>query len=114
MCKIIQFPVKKSNGFLNLASLFEICDTLETCNFYLESADQLFKDGSITENELYTLRRIGRQKRLELTAPAPQKPQEAAKPGTYTLPRNRARAARNAKWKLPGHITESTCILIRL
>lgn len=84
MCKIIQFSAKKSTGFLNLAALFEICDSLETCNFYLGSTDQLFKDNRITENELYTLRRIGRQKRLELSAPAPQKPQEATKPGTYT------------------------------
>lgn len=86
MCKIIQFPANRiqyTNGFKNLEALFKICDSTETCNFYLGSAEQLFTDDRITENELLTLRRIGRQKRLELAAPAPQKPQEAAKPGTY-------------------------------
>lgn len=67
MCKIIQFPKRvESNGFKNLKALFEICDSAESCNFYLESAEQLFESGSITENELLTLRRIGRQKRLSL------------------------------------------------
>lgn len=86
MCKIIQFPtnrIQKSNGFKNLESLFEICDSLEACNLYLNSAEQLFENGSITENELYTLRRVGRQKRLDLATPAPQEPHETTKPGTY-------------------------------
>lgn len=83
MCKIIQFPVKESNGYKNLTVLFEICDTVESCNFYLESVEQLFHNGSITEKEMYTLRRIGRQKRLKLANPE-QKPQKADKPGTYT------------------------------
>lgn len=85
MCKIIQFPVKESNGYKNLVTLFEVCDNLESCNFFLDSVEQLFENGSITETEMYTLRRIGRQKRLELAAPAPQKSQEAEKPGTYTF-----------------------------
>lgn len=83
MCKIIQFPVKESNGFKNLTALFEICDTVESCNFYLESVEQLFQNGSITEKEMYTLRRIGRQKRLKLANPE-QEPQKAEMPGTYT------------------------------
>lgn len=82
MCKIIQFPVKESNGYKNLLALFNICESVESCNFYLESVEQLFEDGSITEKELHTLRRIGRQKRLALAAPA-QEPQKAEKPGTY-------------------------------
>ena len=60
MCKIIQFPKRtESNGFKNLKALFEICGSVESCNFYLESAEQLYKSGNVTENELYTLRRIG-------------------------------------------------------
>lgn len=70
MCKIIQFPKRaESNGFKNLKALFEICNSVESCNFYLESAEQLFESGSITENELLALRRIGRQKRLSLANP---------------------------------------------
>nr|DAU15687.1 MAG TPA: hypothetical protein [Caudoviricetes sp.] len=82
MCKIIQFPKVGSNGYRNLTALFEICDSVESCNFYLESAERLYKSGNITENELYTLRRIGRQKRMELANP-PQEPQKAAAPGIY-------------------------------
>ena len=84
MCKIIQFPKRtESNGFKNLKALFEICGSVESCNFYLESAEQLYKSGNVTENELYTLRRIGRQKRLSLANPEPE-PVKADKPGTYT------------------------------
>lgn len=85
MCKVIEFPVNRiqnTNGYKNLVALFEICDSVESCNFYLESIEQLYENGSITEKELYTLRRIGRQKRLELATPA-QEPQKAEKPGTY-------------------------------
>lgn len=67
--QIIQFPVQHSNGYNNLIQLFEICDSLESCNFYLESVEQLFQKGYISEKEMYTLRRIGRGKRLELTQP---------------------------------------------
>lgn len=86
MCKIIQFPINKiqnTNGYKNLVALFEICDSVESCNFYLESVEELYKGGNITEKELYTLRRIGRQKRLVLVTPA-QEPQKAEKPGVYT------------------------------
>lgn len=83
MCKIIQFPVKESNGYKNLKALFEICDTLESCNFYLESVELLYTKGSITEKELYTLRRIGRSKRLELAEPKKQPPVKTEQPGTY-------------------------------
>lgn len=83
MCKIIEFKPKESNGYKNLSALFNICESVESCNFYLESVEQLFENGSITKKELYTLRRIGRQKRLELATPA-QEPQKAEKPGIYT------------------------------
>ena len=44
MGKIIQFPVdrikkeQESNGYRNLIMLFEVADTVASCNFYLESA----------------------------------------------------------------------------
>ena len=47
--QIIQFPVQHSNGYNNLIQLFEICDSLESCNFYLESVEQLFQKGYISE-----------------------------------------------------------------
>ena len=81
--QIIRFPVQNSNGYNNLVQLFEICDSLESCNFYLESVEQLFQKGYISEKEMYTLRRIGRGKRLELTQPEEQEPQEATEPGVY-------------------------------
>ncbi|MDO4439217.1 MAG: hypothetical protein Q4B86_07235 [Eubacteriales bacterium] len=84
MCTIIQFPKRaESNGYKNLVAFFEICDSVKSCNFYLESAEYLYESGKITENELYTLRRIGRQKRLSLANPE-SKPIKADKPGTYT------------------------------
>lgn len=89
MGKIIQFPVdrikkeQESNGYRNLIMLFEVADTVASCNFYLESAEYLFKEGNITQRELYALRRIGRQKRLKLAVPE-QGPVKAEKPGTYT------------------------------
>lgn len=85
MCKIINFPVSKNqntNGYNNLVLLFEICDSVESCNFYLESIENLYKDGSITEKEMYTLRRIGRQKKLKLAVPEVE-PMKAVEPGTY-------------------------------
>lgn len=87
MCKIIQFPtnrVKKenSNGYNNLAALFEITSTVEACNEYLEMAETLFFKNNISQEELYTLRRIGRQKRLELANPK-QPAQKAETPGVY-------------------------------
>lgn len=83
MCKILNFPVQDSNGYKNLLTFFEMCDTVKSCNFYLESAEYLFEKGNITQRELYTLRRVGRKKRLALAAPAPQEPQEATGPGVY-------------------------------
>lgn len=83
MCKIINFPTKESNGYKNLVALFEMCDTLESCNFYLESVEQLASNGQITVKEMYTLRRIGRTKRLKLAEPKAQKAQKVEKPGTY-------------------------------
>ena len=83
MCKIIQFPNRtESNGYKNLVALFEICDNVESCNFYLESVEDLYNNDDISEKELYTLRRIGRQKRISLANPKPEAV-KAEEPGTY-------------------------------
>ena len=82
MCKIIEFKPRESNGYLNLKALFEICDNIESFNFYLESVEYLYNNGNITEKEMYTLRRIGRQKRISLANPKPE-PVKAEEPGTY-------------------------------
>lgn len=85
MCKIINFPsnkIQNTNGYKNLVAIFEVCDSVESCNFYLESVENLYSDGNITEKEMYTLRRIGRQKRIELANPK-QEAQEVNGAGTY-------------------------------
>lgn len=85
MCKIINFPVNRiqnTNGYKNLVALFEICDSVESCNFYLESVENLYENGNITEKEMYTLRRIGRQKRIDLANPKKEVKAVNA-PGTY-------------------------------
>lgn len=72
MCTTINFPTNKiqnSNGYKNLVALFKVCDSVESCNFYLESVENLYNNGDITEKEMYTLRRVGRQKRIELANP---------------------------------------------
>lgn len=83
MGEIIQFPEKRSNGYYNLAALFEICDSVASCNAYLDIAETLFENGDISESELHTLRRIGRGKRLELATPQQEEALKAEKPGTY-------------------------------
>lgn len=82
MCTIIQFPVTHSTAYANLVQLFDVCDTVDSCNFYLESVETLADRGDITEKEMYTLRRIGRTKRIELAAPK-QKAAVASAPGVY-------------------------------
>ena len=64
MCKIIEFPVNRirkteSNGYKNLKALFEVSASVETCSFYLDTVEELFRKSQITENEMLTLRRIG-------------------------------------------------------
>lgn len=86
MCTTIQFPTNKishTNGYNNLSALFEVCESVESCNVYLDTVEDLYSNGNITETELYTLRRIGRQKRLKLAETPKQEPQKADKPGTY-------------------------------
>ncbi len=85
MCTIIQFPIKRmenTNGYKNLVALFEVCDSVKSCNVYLESVENFYENGSITEKEMYTLRRIDRQKRIQLANPI-KKPVKAGTPGIY-------------------------------
>lgn len=82
MCKIIQFPVRESAGYQNLKALFEICASVEACNFYLETVEDLAENGAITENEKMTLRRMGRTKKLSLANPT-QEAQEVTANGEY-------------------------------
>lgn len=89
MCKIIEFSKYQNqnvegNGFKNLKALFEVCESIESCNVYLETVEELFQKGKISENEMYTLRRIGRQKRIALANPI-QKTKAAEKPGQYNF-----------------------------
>lgn len=83
MGTIINFPTRESAGYRNMKMLFDVVESVETCNIYLESVEQLFEDGHITEKERLTLRRIGRQKRLRLANP-PQKQQRAEMQGVYS------------------------------
>ena len=53
MGEIIEFKPRQSNGYLNLKALLEICDNIESCNFYLESVENLYNGGHITEKEMY-------------------------------------------------------------
>ncbi len=61
MCKIIPFPVQESTGFINLKQFFEVSGTVKTTEFYLGTAEELARQNKITQSELLTLRRIGRQ-----------------------------------------------------
>lgn len=88
MCEIILFPtnrIKKyrSEGYENLTALFEICSDLETCNEYLDMVEYMSSQNMISETEKYTLRRIGRQKRIDLAQPEKKSADKAEKPGTY-------------------------------
>ena len=83
MCKIIQFPTKETNAFHNLKALFDTCETVDSCNFYLDSVELLAAQGNITEKEMYTLRRIGRSKRIELAHPPKQEEITPTLNGTY-------------------------------
>ena len=82
MCKIIPFPVpvQELTGFINLKQFFEVSGTVKTTEFYMGTVEELAKQNKITQSELLTLRRIGRQKlkALENQTAAP-----VATPGLY-------------------------------
>ena len=83
MCKIINFPVKESNGYNNLKNLFAVCGSASVCNEYLGMIEIMHGKGNITDREMYTLRRIGRRKRLMLAHPDTLESTVATMPGTY-------------------------------
>lgn len=70
MCKIIPFPVQESTGFINLKQFFEVSGTAKTTEFYMRTAEELARQNKITQSELLTLRRIGRQKSKTLSQTA--------------------------------------------
>lgn len=70
MCKIIPFPVQESTGFINLKQFFEVSGTAKTIEFYMGTAEELARQNKITQSELLTLRRIGRQKSKTLSQTA--------------------------------------------
>ena len=90
--RIIPFPgmretvepeeTSRSNVYVNLKALFEICETVRSCTFYLDTAETSFREGRITETELVELRRIGREKRQKLAQPEGKKI-KADGPGVY-------------------------------
>lgn len=83
MGELLQFPVAKSNGYHDLAALFKICDSVASCNAYLDITETLFENGDISENELHALRRMGRSKRIELATPQQGEALKTEKPGVY-------------------------------
>lgn len=82
--QIIEFKPRTSTAFENLRQFFEVCETVETCNFYLDSVETLAANNDITEKEMYTLRRIGRQKRIQLAHPQQKAPEKVKAPGQYS------------------------------
>lgn len=86
MCTIINFPSRNTSqnttGYKNLVALFEASESIESCNFYLDTVEMAYNKRHITENEMFTLRRIGRQKRIKLANPV-REPEKAEAPGTY-------------------------------
>lgn len=60
---------KKINGtvsYRNFIGFFEVCETPETCQFYLDCVEFSATKNYITDCELLTLRRVGRQKLKKL------------------------------------------------
>ena len=66
MAHIIQFPVKQqnvSNGYDNLARLIAVAATTDIINFYMESIEELKKNGALMDGEAEKLTEQGRAKR---------------------------------------------------
>lgn len=51
MCKIIEFKPRQRNGYLNLKELFEICNNVKSCDFYLGLVEYLYNGDHITEKK---------------------------------------------------------------
>ena len=80
---IIEFKPKNSTSYINLKNLFEITESIDACNFYLETVETLANMNQISEKEKFTLRRIGRQKRIALAHPEKKEAEKVSGSGTY-------------------------------
>lgn len=68
MGKIIEMRQRKeNNGYTNLIAFFEVCISVEACDFYLDVAELMYNKGKLSEKEILTLRRKGRLKRKTLS-----------------------------------------------
>ena len=55
MCQIITFPtnrIEHTNAYKNLSGLFEICSSVEVCDFYLDIVENLYAKGGLTDSEI--------------------------------------------------------------
>lgn len=83
MGKVIQFPVRESNGYSNLTRLIGVANSIEILNVYIETLEQLEKDGYLLPGEYDKLKEQGRSKRLELAQPESVAAVQPEQPGTY-------------------------------
>ena len=66
---VIQLPTVKltnSPAYYNLVQFFDVCKSPESCQFYLDVVEMSYDNGGLNDSELFTLRRIGRQKMKKL------------------------------------------------
>ena len=61
MCKIIEFKPRQRNGYLNLKELFEICNNVKSCDFYLGLVEYLYKN----RERIYIHRKWGNKSRMD-------------------------------------------------
>ena len=52
---IIEFKPKNSTSYINLKNLFEITESIDACNFYLETVETLANMNQISEKEKFGL-----------------------------------------------------------
>ena len=65
MAKIITFPVKHSNGYLNIMNLIQIAERPVHVSQYLEIADKMEQDGKLLDGEYQEILEFGRKTRIE-------------------------------------------------
>lgn len=84
--QIINFPgkVQQSNGYDNLARLIAVADTTESLNFYMECIGELESKGFLLDGESKKLMEQGREKRINISTPAKQDPEEVIESGVYS------------------------------
>lgn len=86
VAQIINFPskVQQSNGYDNLARLIAVADTTESLNFYMECIIELECKGVLLDGESEKLLEQGREKRIHISTPAKQDPEEVTGSGVYS------------------------------